>query len=469
MKKILFLNPPLYFQQGTPKSLDVSVPPLGLLYLASYINHYAPKKFNAQIIDIGKENFSLKEIISIINKEQPFIIGISSMTPQLQGAVELAKKIKKHFPKSIIFIGGPHISADPDFIKRHSQIFDYAITGESEITFLDAITKLADNQKIPKIQSSQIPTNLDKLPILDKNLIKRHLYNESESMLFSRGCPFNCYYCSRPSISRSIRYRSVSNLIKEIKYCYPFCNGKINFQDDTFTLNRNRVIKFCEALNKQKIKIYWECNTRIDLVDEKLLKAMSRAGCQQINFGIESGNERVRKEIIHKGLFTNSDINKVFNWCQKNKIKIACYFMIGHPTETKQEIMDTKNMILTSPIDILGLSIPIPFPGSPLYNIAQKEKIISKKIIDKFALKKLGEGYSGIYPVYSPKGINKEVIYSILKKINRRFYLNPKMALRKIKEDFSSPQKIKNDFKDLFYLIFKGMSSRKPYTINKQK
>ncbi|MDD4383195.1 MAG: radical SAM protein [Candidatus Shapirobacteria bacterium] len=469
MKKILFFNPPLYFHQGIPKSLDVSVPPLGLLYLASYINHYAKKEFNAKIIDIGKENFSLKDIVSIIKKETPFVIGISSMTPQLQGAVELAKNIKKHFPKSIIFLGGPHISADPDFIKRHSKLFDYAITGESEITFLDSIIKLSKNQKIQKIQASQIPLDLNKLPIPDKKLIKRHLYNQAESMLFSRGCPFNCYYCSRPSISRTIRYRSTANLIKEIKYCYPFCNGKINFQDDTFTLNKDKVVELCKTLIKEKIKIFWECNTRIDLVDEKLLKLMNRAGCQQINFGIESGNERVRKEIIHKGLFTNKDISKVFNWCQKYKIKIACYFMMGHPTETKKEIQDTKDMILKSPIDILGLSIPIPFPGSPLYDIAKKDRIVSKDIIDKFVLKKLGEGYSGIYPVYTPKDSNKEFVYSQLKEINRKFYLKPKIVFRKIKEDFTSPQRIKSDFKDLFSLIFRGMSSRKPYIIQKQK
>ena len=400
MKKVLFLNPPLFFQQGTPKTLDVSVPPLGLLYLASYINHYAKKRFQAEIIDIGKENINLKEIISIVKDKKPFVIGISSMTPQLQGAIELATKIKKNFPKSIIFLGGPHISADPTFIERHSNIFDYAITGESEITFLESIIALSKNKELPKIQNSQIPTNLDKLPIPDKKLIKRQLYNQAESMLFSRGCPFNCYYCSRPSISRNIRYRSVSNLIKEIKYCYPFCNGKINFQDDTFTLNPNKVINLCKKIIKDDIKISWECNTRIDLVDDKLLKIMSKAGCKQINFGIESGNERVRKEIIHKGSFTNSDITNVFQICQKYKIKIACYFMIGHPTETKQEIIDTKNMISRLPIDVLGLSIPIPFPGSPLYEIAKKEKVISTKIIDKYALKKIGEGYTGIYPTY---------------------------------------------------------------------
>lgn len=390
------------------------------------------------------------------------------MTPQLQGAVELAQNIKKTFPKSIIFIGGPHISADPSFINRHSKLFDYALTGESEITFLNSITALSQNLKIPKIQNSQIPLDLDKLPIPDKKLIKRHLYNQPESMLFSRGCPFNCYYCSRPSISKTVRYRSVSNLIKEIKYCYPFCNGKINFQDDTFTLNQNKVTEFCKKIIKEKIKIFWECNTRIDLVNPKLLKIMSQAGCQQINFGIESGNQRIRQEIIHKGSFTNKTIYQVFNWCQKYKIKIACYFMIGHPTENKKEIIDTKNMILKTSINVLGLSIPIPFPGSPLYNIAQKEKIISKRIIDQFALKKLGEGYTGIYPIYTPKQISKKFIYSQLQEINRKFYFQPKIIIRKILEDFTSIKKIKGDFKDLISLIFNGVSSRKPYII-KQK
>lgn len=465
MKKILLFNPPLFFQNGNPKSLDVSVPPLGLLYLSSYINYYAKKNFRSEIIDIGKENINLNEIISIIKKKEPFIIGISSMTPQLQGAIELAQNIKNVFPKSIIFLGGPHISADPTFIKRHSKLFDYAITGESELTFLNSIVNLSKNKKIPKIQKSQVPADLDKLPIPDKKLIKRHLYNQSESMLFSRGCPFNCYYCSRPSISKITRYRSVNNLIKEIKYCHSYCNGKINFQDDTFTLNQDKVIDFCKKIIKEKIKIYWECNTRIDLVNPKLLKKMSQAGCKQINFGIESGNERVRQEIIHKGSFTNETIYQVFQWCQKYKIKIACYFMIGHPTETKNEIDDTKKMILKSPINVLGLSIPIPFPGSPLYDIAKKERKISTDIIDQYALKKRGEGYTGIYPVYIPTGLNKKYIYSQLQEINRKFYFQPKIIFRKILEDITSYHRMKSDFKDLMYLIFKGVSSRKPYIL----
>ena len=242
MKKILLLNPPLFFKNGIPKSLDVSVPPLGLLYLATYINCKAKKMFQAEIIDIAKENISLPNLIKKIKEIKPFVIGISSMTPQLQGTIELAENIKKISPKLTIFIGGSHVSADTNFIKRHSKLFDFAIAGEGEITFLDSLYKIINKQKIPIFQQSIIPKNLDEIPIPDKKLIKRQKYNKTESIIFSRGCPFKCYYCSRPAISKTVRYRSVDNLLKEIEMCLPLCHGYFNFQDDTFTLNRQKVV-----------------------------------------------------------------------------------------------------------------------------------------------------------------------------------------------------------------------------------
>jgi len=462
MKTILLLNPPLYFIDNQPKSLDVSFPPLGLLYLGSYINKNS-SKFKVKIIDIGNEQKSLTEIIKTIKKIKPYVIGITSMTPQLQGALEIAQSLKDNFKKTPIFLGGPHVSADPEFIKRHHQFFDYAITGEGEITFLESLNKIIKKEKLPLIQQSTPPLKLDDLPFPDKKLINRQNYKQTESMLFSRGCPFQCYYCSRPSISHLIRYRSPNNLISEIKKCYRYCKGNISFQDDTFTMDRNKVIDFCQKVIKQKLKISWDCNTRIDLVDFELLSFMKQAGCHQINFGIESGNERVRKEIIHKGNFTNKDISKVFDFCKKLKIKIACYFMIGHPTETKKELNDTKNMILNSKIDILGLSIPTPFPGSALYDISLKEGIISPKIIDKFAQKNLGIGYSGIYPVYIPKRIGRDYLYSFLKQINRKFYINSKTIVNRFFKDLLSPKQFKNDLKDFISLIINGVSSRKPY------
>jgi len=462
MKNVFLFNPPLNFQKGIPYALDCSVPPLGLLYIASYINKHSDK-FKAKVIDIPAEKLSLKEIVKKINRLKPFVIGITCMTPQLQGALELAEFIRKNCrPESKIFLGGPHISADPTFINRFP-VFDYGITGEVETTFFDSINKLDQREKIPKIQNGKIIKNLDLLPFPDRKLIKRELYNKRESMMFSRGCPFKCYYCSRPAISKTTRYRSADNLIKEIKLSYPFCNGKIDFQDDTFSLNKKKIIDFCMAAQKNNLKLNWRCNTRIDLVDEKLLKQMKLAGCSLIHFGIESGNEKIRKNVINKGNFTNRQIYQTFALCRKYKIKTAAYFMIGHPGETKKEIADTKKMIFKADIDLLGLSIPTPFPGSKLYEIAEKKGIISKKIIDKFARKELGIGYGGVYPVFIPEKLSKNYLYGQMKEINRRFYLNLKTLFQRLYSDIGSFEKLKKDTNDMLSLIFMGISSRKPY------
>jgi len=465
MKKVLLINPPLYFNQGNPYSLDVSVPPLGLLYLASYIKKYS-HRFVVKVLDVTPENYRLEEIGKLVDSYRPFVVGITSMTPQLQGAVEVAGYLKKNNPKIKIFLGGPHISADSGFINRHTKIFDYGITGEGEITFLESLEKLTAGKEIPKLQTGKIVMNLDEIPFPDRKMINRGKYSRHESMMYSRGCPYHCYYCSRPSISKKIRYRSAKNMIDEIKLAYNDCRGRVDFQDDTFTLDKRKVFEFCRQVEKSGLKINWRCQSRIDLVDEELLKIMAKAGCSLIHFGIESGNEKVRKNIVNKGSFSNAKIFEVFGLCRKQKIGTAAYFMIGHPGETWKDLADTKEMIFKLKPDILGLSIPTPFPGSRLYEIAAGQGIVSKKMIDSFAQKKMGEGYSGIYPVFIPDGVAKEELYSFMKKINRKFYINFHTFWERLKEDITSMERLKRDLSDLLSLVFKGVSARKPYIKN---
>jgi len=448
--------------------LDVSVPPLGLLYLASYVNKYS-KGLKANVIDVAAENLSLEQLKIRVGRIAPFIVGITSMTPQLQGAVELASFLRKNFGKKfMIFLGGPHISADLDFINRFGDIFDYAITGEAEKTFMKSAEELSKDQKIPKIQAGEVIMNLDMIPFPDKKLINREKYSQHESMMFSRGCPYHCYYCSRPSISRKVRYRSVKNLIAEIKSVYKYCHGRIDFQDDTFNLRKDIVLKFCQEVLKQKLKLNWRCNARIDLADEELLQAMGGAGCSLIHFGIETGNEKIRREVVNKGRFTNRHIYKIIDLCKKYGIKFAGYFIIGHPGETKKHLEETKKMILTSGIDLLGLSIPTPFPGSKLYEIAKQQGIISEEIIDRFARKELGEGYVGNYPVFVSEKLSQEYVFSLMREINRKFYINFRTFWRRFREDIVSVSRLRQDFLDLISLILRGISLRKPYTKKSQ-
>jgi len=192
---------------------------------------------------------------------------------------------------------------------------------------------------------------------------------------------------------------------------------------------------------------------------------MKQAGCSLIHFGIESGNEKLRKNVISKGGFSNKQIYRILELCKKYKIKTGGYFMIGHPGEIKKEIADTKKMIFKTNFDLLGLSIPTPFPGSKLYEIAEKKGIINKNIIDQFAKKKLGVGYAGIYPVFIPENLTKNYLYGQMQEINRKFYLNLKTLFRRLKQDINSYEQLKKDVKDLFSLIIKGVSSRKPYKL----
>lgn len=460
--RIILFNPPLYFSSGQPQALDVTVPPLGLLYLSAFINKYY-SDLQAEVTDIAAERFGLKDIGLLLKREKPFVIGVTSMTPQLQGAVELATFVRKNFPKIKIFLGGPHISADSDFLNRFARLFDYGITGEAEKTFANSLVMVLKRRKIPKVQMGEPILDLNTIPFPDKKLIKREHYSDYESMMFGRGCPFNCYYCSRPSISRRVRYRSADNLIKEIKEVYPYCQGKIDFQDDTFTLNRERILEFCLLVIEKKLKLSWRCNTRIDLVDRELLIKMRDAGCKLIHFGIEAGNEKIRKEVVKKGNFTNQQIYQTVKLCHRVGIKFAGYFIIGHPGEGEKELMQTKKMVLSSGIDLMGLSIPTPFPGSRLYEIAEERGIVNKEIIDRFARKELGEGYAGNYPVLISEKLKAEYVYGLMKEVNRHFYISWQFFWRRLKEDFTSFSKLKQDFFDLLSLILKGVSTRKPY------
>lgn len=459
MKRILLINPPIYFDKfGQPHAIDVSIPPLGLVYLASYLNDKSAT-FKAEILDMAAEKVSLTAVRERILAEKYFATGITSMTPQLQGAVELAQNIKAVNPAIKIFLGGPHISSQPDFV-QHFKMFDYAICGEAEKTFLNSLESILLDQVIDKIQFGEIIDNLDEIPIWDRQLINPKLYSKTAPLIFSRGCPFECYFCSRSAISPKVRYRSAENLIQEIEQ-HNLKN--IDFQDDTFTLNQVKVKELCQKIIQKNLKLKWVCNTRIDLVDEELLKLMHQAGCQQINFGIESGSERVRQEIVNKGQFTNQQTHQVFHWCQKYQIKIAGYFILGHPTESTSELEETESLILKSPLSVIGLSLPTPFPGSKLYTLAQEDGVINIEKIYAFANKQIKEGYIGNYPVYLSKNINSEYILSEMKKINRQFFFRPRIIWQKLIEDIGSWSKLKFDIKNLWALVANGVPVRKIY------
>ena len=458
MTSVILIYPPVFYNKGQPVVLDVSYPPLGILYLASVLEQ---NNISVKIIDVGAEKQTLKDTLKIIKKEKPLVVGISAMTPLLQGTVTLAKNIKKNNPKIKIALGGPHVSADPKFINR-IKYFDFGITGEGEYSFLETYKKIVKHQKIDKIIVGKTPLDLNKIPWPARHLIDLKLYHTTASIMATRGCPYNCYYCSRPCVSNIVRYRNPADLIEEIDSLYDQCRGDYLFQDDSLTINRQFMVDFCHQLIKRKRPYRWAGYTRVDLVDEKLLKLMHQAGCYSLTFGIESGDEKIRNEIVLKR-FSNQKIIDTIKLCSKNHIEGNGFFIFGHPTETPTNLKQTMSFILKNDFKIIGVSIATPFPGSLLWQYALKEGIVNSNFIDNFSLGKLGAGYSGVYPIYIPKTLNKDWVYLQRKKIFRRFYLRPKYIFYRIISDITSFDKIKTDIIDGFSVLIRGSSSRAPY------
>jgi radical SAM superfamily enzyme YgiQ (UPF0313 family) len=182
---------------------------------------------------------------------------------------------------------------------------------------------------------------------------------------------------------------------------------------------------------------------------------MKRAGCTKLLFGIESGNERIRNQIIGKNI-SDEQIIKATKLCWQEGIEPDHYLMVGQPTETEKEIMDTVNCPLRFKPNIIGVFITMPLPGSPLFERAISEGVIDKDVIDRYVHGEYGEGYQGCWPYYVPKGLTASELIAYRNLAYRKFYYRPSYIFRRLKQDCTSLTKLKRDFKEGLSLFLKN-------------
>lgn len=466
MKDVLLINPPLHFSKGVPHTLERTGPHLGLLYMAAWVHRHS-RDFRVRYLDPGPERIPLRDLGERVRSLSPFVVGISVATFNLQGAVELAMHLRKVSPGTTLFAGGPHLTLDPGFALRNPGLFDHCILGEAEQTFLDSLQRLAAGETLPLQRVGDPVSELDALPFPERTLTRRSAYHPADMVLFSRGCRFPCYFCSASALRVPIRHRSVDNLLTEITELVALGRRRFLFSDDTFTRDRQLVIDFCRALRRRGMQISWQCGSRVDSLDEELLIEMARAGCHLVGMGVESGSARVRREIIRKGSFTNQDLRRVVTLCHRHGMRAGAYFILGHPTESADELRATREMILGYDFDGVSVQLLLPYPGTGLYDIARSEGVINEEIIDRYARKELGEGYGGAYPIYVPPGLDLQWLKAEMGSLQRRFYLNPRVAWRTLLRDGMRPSELLLDLRQLLSLVRSGGSVLRPYTYRK--
>lgn len=457
MYDVLLIYPPIYFDKsGLPKCLDVEHPPLGVLYLGSALQKNG---FTVKAIDVGAENLCLSQLEKIFKKEKPIVVGISSMTANLRGAVQTAELVKRILPKAKVALGGSHISADPDFVRRFSNIIDFGVVGEAEMTFPKIMKDIKSNRRIKTLYFSNPVLDVNNIVEPARELLQDVPYKKGAMIFTSRGCPYQCIFCSRPAIDKKIRYRSPKLVVDEIESLYRKNENFFMFEDDTLTLNKQHILKICSEINTRNLTLTWTGITRADCVDEEVIKAMSLAGCTELTFGIESGSERIRNEIIRKNL-SDEMIRKAVRLCRKHGIKANGFLMIGFPTETKKDIQKTINFYKNFDFNIVGVHLTIPLPGSEIFKLALTEKKIDPSIIDKYALGELGEGFHGVWPYYVPDGFTLDELEKYRKEAYRKFYFRLPYIWQRLKEDIRSWESIFFDIRIALSLLRRGESQR---------
>ncbi len=398
--KVLLIFPPKITQAIEPiklhKGLDEesgAYPPLGLLYIASYINKFT--SHTAEIIDAPAERLTYEELEKKVSERKPDVCGIYFCTEYLSDALKTTELVKKCGKKIVTVAGGPHLFLFPNETERNSYI-DYSIYGEGEITFAKLLEALSSNQApdliegvIAKTNLGKAPVlqkieNLDELPFPDRRLLNPANYksfitysNPVTTMMTSRGCAYNCYFCNNIERGQKVRMRTPENVVAEIEEIVRLGIRDILFFDENFASDIKRVEKICALLLKRKIKVRWHARSRADMkFNPQVLALMKKSGCRMIQLGIETGSPRLQ-EFINKNL-NLEDVKKTIGFIKKAGILVYGNFILGLPGETVGEMNSTIDYALNNKFDYAPFSIFNPLPKSVFYNKGIEGGIIKK-------------------------------------------------------------------------------------------
>jgi len=446
--KVLLVNPPSsnLILTNLPETIaqEDPMPPLGLMYVAAYLEKHTNHKI--QILDCLIEKMSHEQLKERIKQERPDVVGITTLTFTLIDVLQTAKIIKNINPNIKVVLGGPHVNIYPEETLKFPEI-DYLILGEGEKPTKDLLDNLnqtknlykfkgiafKDNNKIINPGPRELIQNLDELPYPARNLIPNEKYssvlsenNPVTTLFSSRGCPFMCAFCNRAHLGKIFRARSVKNVVDEMEECKKIGVGEIFIYDDTFTIDRQRVLDICSEIKNRNLKIYWDVRARVDTVDEEVLRQMKKTGCQRIHYGVEAGTEKILK-VLNKGI-TLEQIEKTFKLTRKIGIQTLAYFMIGSPRETRKDIMETIKFAKKIKPDFVCFSITTPYPQTDIYTLGLREKILPYDFWQKFA----ENPQPDFVPEVWEEELSREELFSLLRKAYHSFYLRPSYVFDKI-------------------------------------
>ncbi len=371
MKRVALINPGKFADFGIHE-------PLSLGYIAAYL-----EKNGVTVIIIDQlAGDDFKETIAAF---RPDVVGITGTTPLINDSYEIADYCRSK--KVITVMGGVHVTTFPKEATRHC---DIVVVGEGEKAMLD-IAKGTINSGIIEYP---FPENLDEIPPPARHLMKMDYYLRTKdriagthlffvppfskvaALMTSRGCPYKCVFCHNSWRRAPLRFHSPAHVIDEIKTLYnQYGVNAVFFFDDDLFANKSRLKEICRLIRHENLPIIWGCQGRSDDISEEILLTVREAGCRQINFGLESGSQRILN-LLKNSTVSIEQNKRAIDLCKKMGVLTWGTFMIGNPGETMEDIRLTRNFIRKSNLDGAMVHITTPFPGTKLWSYYEEKNLI---------------------------------------------------------------------------------------------
>lgn len=411
--RILLIEPPFERFQGIKRAFF----PLGLAYVAAYIESQghtveiydvehtgesniiqyaeAAKSYQKYLEGLGNMQHPVwQEVREELQRFRPQIVGFSCPTVKYEPALKIAGIAKEIDPDVKVVFGGCHPTVLAGQVLTNKAV-DFVIRGEGEHTLsqlvsgLEGNTSLGDieglsykiNDSIQHNKKRELIPDLNQLPFPARRLLRNVSGYDAEDMglmMGSRGCPFQCTYCASQNMwGRRVRYRSVGNIIAEIREVKEqFGTTQFSFEDDSFTANPKLIGEFCQQLISQQLRIGWSAITRINLLNDDLISQMKSAGCNHIRVGIESGSDKILGA-TNKGL-TVAQMRAGAKVLHRHGVYWSAYFMMGLPSETEDDILASVKLMKEIKPDYCTISIFTPYPGTVIYDELKEKGMVSE-------------------------------------------------------------------------------------------
>ena len=418
---------------------------LGLAYLSAVCR---AKNFEVDLVDMQVEMMNEGDLRQHLMQVKPKAVGFTLLTPLFAHTKELIRATRETLPDAIIIGGGSHGTALPLQTMSEVPELDVLCYGESELTLIEVLDNIAESKNLDKVKGicrrrgKEILTNpprtfienLDSLPFAWRrpDRIKKYLapiYFHSDepyiNILSSRGCPYMCSFCGQEvTFGNRVRARSAQNVVDEMEYHYKENDIRIFFFDDsTFVVDSKRVVSICKEIESRIPNIRWGAMGRLNLCDETMLKAMRRAGCEMLHFGVESGDQKIL-DAIHKQI----DLSKAgdaIKRVRKAGIMSNASFILGLPGDNPETISKTIEFAIHLDSDFVSFSMATPYPGTEFFELARKEGF-DPQDWKKFGISRYTE------PVYVPVDLTRDELLTFYRIAYRKFYRRPKLILREL-------------------------------------